>query len=102
MPYPPGPLKESVQIYERTIKNIEVDLERLQKMMKKTLKSDKDIWARVENLMTRQGVGFKTVALTLGETQGFALIKTKTVSVQLRLRYDKERKRHFNKRANEN
>ncbi|MFT6337200.1 MAG: transposase [Saprospiraceae bacterium] len=44
-------------------------------MMKKTLKSDKEIWAKVENLMTIQGVGFKTVALTLGETQGFALIK---------------------------
>ncbi|MFT4535668.1 MAG: transposase [Saprospiraceae bacterium] len=69
------PLKEAVQIHERTIKNIEVDLERLQKMMKETLKSDKDIWAKVENLMIKQRVGFKTVALTLGKTQGFALIK---------------------------
>ncbi|MFT6338378.1 MAG: 3-methyladenine DNA glycosylase/8-oxoguanine DNA glycosylase [Halioglobus sp.] len=33
-------------------------------MMKQTLKSDKEIWANVENLMTIKGIGFKTVALT--------------------------------------
>lgn len=69
------PLKEVVQIHEKTIKNIEKDLAKLLKLMKGTLKSDKDIWAKVENLLTIPGVGFITVALTLGETLGFVMIK---------------------------
>lgn len=41
------PLKEVVRIHEKTIKNIEKDLARLLKLMKDTLKSDKDIWSKV-------------------------------------------------------
>ena len=69
------PLKEVVKIHEKTIKSIEKDLVRLLKMMKETLKSDKAIWAGVENLLTIPGIGFITIALTLGETLGFVLIK---------------------------
>jgi transposase len=69
------PLKEVVQMHEKSIKNIEKDLAKLLKLMKGTLKSDKDIWVKVENLLTIPGVGFITVALTLGETLGFVMIK---------------------------
>jgi transposase len=69
------PLEEAAKIHKNTIKNIEVELEKLISMMMETLKSDEEIWAKVENLMTIKGIGFKTAALVLAETQGFALIK---------------------------
>ncbi len=69
------PVAEVVKIHKKNIKNIEKDLVRLLKMMKDTLKSDEDVWKGVENLLTIPGIGFITVALTLGETLGFVLIK---------------------------
>ena len=69
------PLDEVLEIHRSTIKNIDKELKRLVCMMKDTLKSDKNIWSKVENLMTISGIGFKTVAIILAETQGFALIK---------------------------
>jgi len=69
------PLEEVLEIHRSTIKNIDKELKRLVSMMRDTLKSDKDIWSKVENLMTIDGIRFKTVAIILAETQGFALIK---------------------------
>lgn len=47
--------------------------------MKEVLQSDEEsdegVWSKVENLLTIKGVGLKTIAIVLGETQGFALIK---------------------------
>jgi len=69
------PVEEVLEIHRSTIKNIDKELKRLVCMMRDTLKSDKDIWSKVENLLTISGIGFKTVAIILAETQGFALIK---------------------------
>ena len=69
------PLKEAAKVYKNTIKNIDKELEKLILMMMETLKSDNEIWMKVENQMSIKGIGFKTVAIVLAETQGFAEIK---------------------------
>lgn len=69
------PLKEAVKFHESTIRRLDKELKKLEKMMEQTLRSDSEIWAKVEHLLTIKGIGLKTIAIVLGETQGFALIK---------------------------
>jgi len=69
------PLKEAVRIYKLTIKRLEKSLLSIESNMKDLLRSDPEVWAKVENLLTIKGVGLKTVAIILGETQGFAQFK---------------------------
>jgi len=64
-----------VRVHKRTIKRIDLELKSLLKLIKATLKSDEEIWTKVENVMTINGVGLITVAMIIAETQGFALIK---------------------------
>jgi len=69
------PLKEAVKFHESSIRRLDKELKKLEKMMQQTLRSDTKIWAKVEHLLTIKGIGLKTIAIVLGETQGFALIK---------------------------
>lgn len=69
------PLKEAIKMHTSTIKRLSKELKKLEKLMELTLKSDKEVWSKVEKLQTIKGIGLKTIAIVLGETQGFALIK---------------------------
>jgi len=69
------PLQEAVRIHKSSIKRIDKELKKLEIHMKEVLQSDDTIWSKVEHLLTIKGIGLKTVAIVLGETQGFALIK---------------------------
>lgn len=69
------PLKEGLKIHRATIKRINKQLQELEVLMEKTLKSEEKIWSKVQKLITIKGIGLKTIAVVLGETQGFALIR---------------------------
>lgn len=69
------PLKEAIKMHTSTIKRLSKELKKLEILMELTLKSDKEVWSKVEKLQTIKGIGLKTIAIVLGETQGFALIK---------------------------
>ena len=69
------PLVEAIRIYKSNIKRIDKELAKLELQMKQILQSDSEVWSKVENLLTIKGIGLKTVAIVLGETQGFTLIK---------------------------
>ena len=69
------PLREAVRIHKSNIKRIDKELKKLEMQMKEVLQSDDNVWSKVEHLLTIKGVGLKTIAIVLGESQGFALIK---------------------------
>ena len=69
------PLREAIRFYKTTIKRLDKELKKLEGMMENILRSDAEVWAKVEKLLTIKGVGLKTAAIVIGETQGFALIK---------------------------
>ena len=69
------PLKEAIKIHKSSIKRLEKEIKKLELQMKEVLQSDSKVWSKVENLLTIKGIGLKTIAIVLGETQGFALIK---------------------------
>jgi len=69
------PIREAIKMNESNIKKMDGQLKELEKKMIELLKSDPDIWKKVENLETIIGVGLKTIAVVLGETQGFELIE---------------------------
>lgn len=69
------PLPEALKIHKASIKRIEKQHLSLDLKMEGLLKSDAEVWSKVEKLLTIKGVGIKTIAIVLGETQGFALIK---------------------------
>lgn len=69
------PLKEAVSFHKSTIKRLDKELKKVEKLMEQALRSDDKLWSKVENLLTIKGIGLKTIAIIIGETQGFALIK---------------------------
>jgi len=69
------PLQMVTKTHEDTIKKLKKQIAKVEAEMTKILKSDFEIWSKVENLLTIKGIGIKTIAIILGETQGFKLIK---------------------------
>lgn len=69
------PFKLGINTYQSTIKRLNKQLADLESRMVKLLKSDPEVWSKVENLETIKGLGVKTIAIVLGETQGFDLIR---------------------------
>ena len=69
------PLPEAIRIHKSSIKRLEKEIKKLELQMKEILQSDSKVWSKVGHLLTIKGIGLKTVAIVLGETQGFALIK---------------------------
>jgi len=69
------PLKEALKIHKQSIKTLDKQLKAIEKQMEDLLRSDIEIWSKVEKLLTIKGIGLKTIAIVIGETQGFALIK---------------------------
>lgn len=69
-----NPLKKAIQIHRNNIKRIEKQLSQLEKDMECILRSDEKIYDKVKNLLSIKGIGMKTIAIVLGETQGFQLI----------------------------
>ena len=69
------PLPEAIRIHKSSIKRIDKELGKIEIQMKEILQSDSEVWSKVEHLLTIKGIGLKTIAIVLGETQGFALIK---------------------------
>jgi len=61
-------LKQQVSLYDRHIKQIEVNILSL-------LKSDLQIWGKIENILPVKGIGIMTIARVLAETDAFALIR---------------------------
>lgn len=68
------PLKLALKVHRASIKRIDKQLNSIVNHMEKLLRSDSAIWSKVEKLLTIKGIGLKTVALVLGETQGFQQI----------------------------
>lgn len=69
------PLKEALKIYKSNIERLSKELKKLEKKMEDQLRLDPQIWSKVENILKIKGLGIKTVAIVLGETQGFKLIQ---------------------------
>lgn len=69
------PLAEAIRIHKASVKRLDKELAKLEKQMKEVLQSDDQVWSKVDNLLSIKGIGLKTIAIILGETQGFALIK---------------------------
>lgn len=69
------PVEISLKMLKSNIKRLEKQLKQLELAMEEILKSDDQIWSKVNNLLTIKGVGLKTIAVVLAETQGFALFK---------------------------
>jgi len=61
-------LRQEIKLYNRHTKEIEAGIERL-------LKSDSQIWAKIQNIAKVKGVGLMTIAKVLAETNAFALIR---------------------------
>jgi len=61
-------LRREIKLYETLIKEIETSIRSL-------LKSDTQIWGKVQNILTVNGIGLMTIAKVLAETNAFALIK---------------------------
>lgn len=71
--YEPNAL--AVKTYKDIVKKLDKKLVAIMCEIKILLKSDKEVWNQVLNLCTIPGLGILTVALVLGETQGFKLFK---------------------------
>jgi transposase len=69
------PLKEALTIHRTSIKRITKELKNLEGLMEEVLRTEDEVWSKVEKLLTIKGIGLKTIAIVLGETQGFALIR---------------------------
>lgn len=69
------PHKLSIKYYKSIIKNLDNKLLKIENEMGRILKSDTELWSKVKNLMTIPGIGLKSIAIVLGETQGFKLFK---------------------------
>ncbi len=69
------PDKMMMKTYTDLIKTIDKKIGQVEKHIKEVMKSDLQLWSKVEILLTIPGVGIQTVATILGETQGFKLIK---------------------------
>ena len=63
-------LKSHISNNNKTIKIVEKEIETL-------LKSDKELYKKVQKIVTIKGVGLTTIASILAETNGFALIKSR-------------------------
>lgn len=69
------PVKLTLRMLKLNIKTLDKQLKQLEVTMEEILKSDVLIWAKVKNILTIKGLGLKTIAIVLAETQGFALFK---------------------------
>lgn len=69
------PLKEAVSMHKKSVARLTKELNKLEILMEEILRSDTEIWKKVEHLLSIKGIGIKTIAIVLGETQGFELIK---------------------------
>lgn len=61
--------------FEQTIALFEAQLKELNKEIKAHLKSDQDLYAKVENILQIKGLGVLTLSTVLAETNGFILFK---------------------------
>lgn len=69
------PHKLSKDIYNNIINSLNKKLSKIEIEMTELLKSDTEVWSKVQNLITIPGIGMKTISIILGETQGFKLIR---------------------------
>jgi len=61
-------LKREIKFYENLIKEVESSIRNL-------LQSDQQMWKKIQNILTVNGVGVMTIAKVLAETNSFALIR---------------------------
>ena len=61
-------LRREIKLYETLIKEVELSIRSL-------LQSDPQMWVKIQNILTVNGVGLMTVAKILAETNAFALIR---------------------------
>ena len=61
--------------FEQTIALFETQLKELNKEIKAHLKSDQDLYDKVENILQMKGLGVLTLSTVLAETNGFILFK---------------------------
>lgn len=69
------PLSLVVKTHQSTIKRLKKQIANVEAEIEKLLKSDAVLWTKIEKLLTIKGIGFKSIAIVLAETQGFKLIK---------------------------
>lgn len=65
------------QAHENLIDFIETQIQQCVESLKQVIKQDKELEEKIERLQTIKGVGFITLAIVIGETQGFALIQNR-------------------------
>jgi len=63
--------KEVEKGLKRLLKQLEKEIERLASAIEKTLKEDEALWPKVSRILTIPGVGLKTIAVLIAETNGF-------------------------------
>lgn len=69
------PEKLCIKTYKSIVDSLEKKLSKIESEIEKVLKSDAELWSKVEKIHTIPGIGIKTIGIILGETQGFELIK---------------------------
>ncbi len=72
------PNKESVKRGEKIIKLLNEQIEEVDKNIESTVKEDKELKERLDNVCTIHGVGLITAATVIAETNGFALFTSKS------------------------
>lgn len=56
---------------KRLLRHIDKEIKRLEATIEQALKEDEALWSRTKHLLTIPGVGLKTVAVIIAETNGF-------------------------------
>jgi len=65
-------VKEAEKGLKKMLKVIEAEIKQLEKAIEHLFEKDEVLYSKVQKLLSIKGVGIKTVAVLLGETNGFA------------------------------
>lgn len=63
--------KEVEKGLKRLLRQLEKEIKKLESTIEETLKEDNALWPKVERILTIPGVGIKTIAVLIAETNGF-------------------------------
>lgn len=69
------PVEQTVKRLEQQLSFYKKQIRQVKKQIEDTVKSDKELKARVDNIITIKGVNLITIVNVLAETNGFAMVK---------------------------
>jgi len=70
------PSKENVKRLTQQLNLLKKQITQVKKQLENLVRSDEDLFKRINNIMTAKGLGFLTAVTVVSETNGFALIKS--------------------------